>query len=342
MSDLDNHRMQIGYFNQYFRIRIKLRSNRTEYTPLWRYNRKKAEYIPLMTKMRILRLANVICTIVLLVGQLIRQEKWNYDVFNSKYVFNLHSQRFQWKNVQNSDDEICFPIRRSSCLSYLFSPNFYAKLTYGNRQIMKRGLKNLHLNIRSIRNKITDLRNIVEQKKPHIFGLSECELRRSNTFDEKQIKLPGYDILYPKSWSSHGYARVLVYIKSSLQYEQVLDLETEAVQSIWIKGVFKNTRKILFCHMYREHTCSLGSSLQDQRDNLESLLLQWEKASEVKTGNGATEIHIMGDMNLDALHGIWLKKSYSLYSLSKLVQTACAINSLTQLVSQPTRCQYNS
>ena len=98
-----------------------------------------------------------------------------------------------------------------------------------------------------------------------------------------------------------------MYIKSSLQYEQVLDLETEAVQSIWIKGVFKNTRKILFCHMYREHTCSLGSSLQDQRDNLESLLLQWEKASEVKTGNGATEIHIMGDLNLDALHGIWLK-----------------------------------
>ena len=69
-----------------------------------------------MTKMRILRLTNVICTIVLLVGQLIRQEKWNYDGFSSKYVFNLHSQRFQWKNVQNSDDEICFPIRRSSCL----------------------------------------------------------------------------------------------------------------------------------------------------------------------------------------------------------------------------------
>ena len=149
-----------------------------------------------MTKMRILRLANVICTIVLLVGQLIRQEKWNYDGFNSKYVFNLHSQRFQWKNVQNSDDEICFPIRRSSCLSFMLSPNFYAKLTYGNRQIMKRDLKNLHLNIRSIRNKITDLRNIVEQKKPHIFGLSECELRRSKsnyqvmTFFTQSLGLP--------------------------------------------------------------------------------------------------------------------------------------------------------
>ena len=128
-----------------------------------------------------------------------------------------------------------------------------------------------------------------------------------------------------------------MYIKSSLKYEQLLDLETESVQSIWFKGGFKSTRKILFCHMYREHTCSLGSSLRDQRDNLE-----WEKASEVKTGNGATEIHIMGDMNLDALHGNWLKQSYSLYSLAKLVQTACNICSLTQLVNQPTRCQYNS
>ena len=47
-------------------------------------------------------------------------------------------------------------------------------------------------------------------------------------------------------------------------------------------------------------------------------------------------------MNLDSLHDNWLRPSYSLYSLSKLVQQACNVSNFSQLVTSPTRIQYNS
>ena len=161
--------------------------------------------------------------------------------------------------------------------SLMESPNFYARMTYGNKKSLQSGIKNLHLNIRSIRNKMSDIKAIVKQKKPHIFGISECELWKfQNNFDESRLKVPGYDLLLPKSWSRdpHGYARVIMYVKSSLQYVQLHELEDNQVQSIWIEGGFKNSKKIIFCHTYREHTNSMGNSLKFQKNNLEIFLQQ--------------------------------------------------------------------
>ena len=47
-------------------------------------------------------------------------------------------------------------------------------------------------------------------------------------------------------------------------------------------------------------------------------------------------------MNLDCLDGKWLKPNYNLVSLAKLVQAACNLSNFTQLVTSPTRSQYNS
>ena len=105
------------------------------------------------------------------------------------------------------------------------------------------------------------------------------------------------------------------------------------VQSIWIKGGFKNSRKIFFCHAYREHTSSLGNTLSNQRDYLDKFLQQWEEASELRNGGEPNEIHTMGDMNLDVLNGKWL---------SRMVQSACNLGNFSQLVSVPTRSQFNS
>ena len=91
-------------------------------------------------------------------------------------------------------------------------------------------------------------------------------------FDENKLKVPGYDTLFPKSWDVHGFARVIVYVKKNFQYQQVQVLEDDLVQSIWIKGGFKNTKSIYFCHCYREHTSRLGSSINQQRTYLERFL----------------------------------------------------------------------
>ena len=80
----------------------------------------------------------------------------------------------------------------------------------------------MHLNIRSVKNKIFEVKNILKEHKPHILGLSECELKKENNqFDESLLKIPGYITLFPKSWTSHGQARVLVYVKKSLDFVQV-------------------------------------------------------------------------------------------------------------------------
>ena len=222
--------------------------------------------------------------------------------------------------------------------------NFFARYEHGNIQTGPRGIRNAHLNIRSLANKVFEVKNIVKQPNPpHILGLSECELKKmEGQFDESRLKVPGYSVLFPKSWSVHGFARVVIYVKNSLEYQQVSDLEDDLVQSIWIKGGFRGSKKIYYCHGYREHTTTEGGSLAAQTRNLSDFLSQWEEAT--CHGNPAepNEVHVCADMNLDSLDGKWLHPDYRLLSLSRLVQSTCNATNFSQLVSDPTRLQYNS
>ena len=220
--------------------------------------------------------------------------------------------------------------------------NFKARYTNGNKQ-NKKGIKNLHLNIRSLSNKVCEIKTIVKEQTPNIFGISECELRKVNgKFDEEKLKVPGYDLLFPKSWKIHGFARVVVYVKKNFQYQQVHDLEDDLIQSVWLKGSFKNSKSIYFCHCYREHTSRLGTGISQQRQYLDMFLAQWEEAATHSNPNEPNEVHVSGDMNIDALEGRWLKPEYHLVTLARLVQTACNLGNFTQLVNVPTRFQYNS
>ena len=105
----------------------------------------------------------------------------------------------------------------------------------------------MHLNIRSLGNKVFELKSLVKEHTPHIFGVSECELRKvDGKFDEERLKIPGYNLLFPKSWNIHGFARVVVYVKKNFEYQQIHDLEDDLVQSVWLKGGYKTGRKFYF------------------------------------------------------------------------------------------------
>lgn len=112
-------------------------------------------------------------------------------------------------------------------------------------------------------------------------------------------------------------------------------------KSMILKMIWFNSKDIYFCHYYREHTSTLGSCMAGQRDHLEKFLMQWEEAS-VHNGSETNEVHISGDMNLNALNGRWLESDYHLVTLSRLVQTSCNLGNFSQLVSVPTRFQHNS
>ena len=220
--------------------------------------------------------------------------------------------------------------------------NFLAKYLYGNIS-RKKGILNMHLNIRSLNNKVSEVKNLIKQHSPNILGLSECELKKvNNHYDETRLKIPGYRILFPKTWSMQGFARVIVYVKNNFEHEQLHDLEDHQVQSVWLRGGYKNGKKIYFCHGYREHTSSLGNSLSAQRSNLELFLNQWEAAIEHNNATEPNETHVCCDMNLDSLDGRWLRPDYNLVSLSRLVHNCCNVNNFSQLVMEPTRVQFNS
>ena len=74
---------------------------------------------------------------------------------------------------------------------------------------------------------------MIMKEKPHILGISEAELKKSHHC-VNSLKVPGYDLLLPKSWEIYGKARVVVYIKKSLQYEHLLALEHADVQTLWL------------------------------------------------------------------------------------------------------------
>ena len=119
-------------------------------------------------------------------------------------------------------------------------------------------------------------------------------------------------------------------MKKDFEFEQVHELENDEVQSVWLKGGYKKSKKIYYCHGYREHTTRLGNSISIQRQSLQVFLQQWEMAVEHGAPVEPNEVHVSGDMNLDCLGGKWLDPDYDLLSLSKLFKNTCNSHNLFQ------------
>ena len=116
--------------------------------------------------------------------------------------------QFMMKNVLKVSAQAC-----SKCNEYLVlrvlrvktksvkvvDINFEAKYLNGNIQNQK-GIVNMHLNIRSLRLKVIEVKSLVKEHNPHTFGISEAELCK-DIIDEKSLKVPGYNILFQISTS---------------------------------------------------------------------------------------------------------------------------------------------
>ena len=56
----------------------------------------------------------------------------------------------------------------------------------------------MHVNIRSLYNKMSEIKKLINEERPHILGISECELKKSHHNLDK-LKVPGFNLLLPKS-----------------------------------------------------------------------------------------------------------------------------------------------
>ena len=332
MIDILLHRQRIGNFCQQIQLKSKVRllsmKNRkfSQSYGFRMYNSaNKLSLACLRMKLfKFLVLSLTISYFMILVQTDIRKNK--LDLSNSCQYF-VHSVQSIVVNIEQFFIE-----------TEVLNQNFWARYYNGNGTKQK-GILNMHLNIRSLKNKIPEVKNIIKEKNPHILGLSECELVK-DSIQEKSLKVPGYDILYPSSWHAFGRARVIVYVRKNFQYEQVEEIQDDVVQSIWLQGGFQQSKNIMFCHAYREHLSreNFGSQLSYMR----TFLNQWESATIFGRNSGANETHIMGDMNIDMLNNRWLEPNYHLLPLSRLLKNTCDSNNFDQLVTNVTRVQYNS
>ena len=313
------YRIRIGQFNASFRIR-RVKS--------------KKQYHQMVSRLgKILVLVFSVMVIIPFIdeeytplnGEIGKSGKGSHTRSSSMRDFKMQaSYNLKWKQLR--------------IYSIKMKPNFRARMLHGN---IKKGITNIHLNIRSLYNKMSEVRSLVQKEKPHILGISEAELKKNN-HDIRSLKLPGYDLLLPQSWEKDGRARVCVYVKKSLQYEQLQNLQDSDIQTVWLRAGFKNTRKMYFSHLYREHTSTLGSSIASQRKALEKILAQWDNAVVHDSPSKPNEVHIMGDMNLDSMNNRWVQPDYPLISLARLVLQCCSLNNFSQMVDKVTRVQYNS
>ena len=272
------------------------------------YQRKWAKYeYEHLVNVKIMKLVTLLSILILSRSFCVR--KTNIHVYRGT---NIHSI---FKTLYHTEEQLFYQNIVYRKLGKKMTSNFLARYLYGNGY--KKGLQNFHLNIRSLKNKVHEIKNIIERDSPQVFGLSEVELTKENT-DTSKLKIQGYDLIFPKSWDIYGEARVVVYVKKTFKYERLHQLEDNSIQSIWIRGKQKYSKNILFCHFYREHLSTQSTNFQNSY--FDTFLSQWEAALEYENVTEDNEVHICGDMNLDSLNGKWLEPTYKLVSLSRLIK----------------------
>ena len=144
----------------------------------------------------------------------------------------------------------------------------------------KKGLNFIHVNIRSLRNKITELSIIANKTGASIVAVSETWL--DSTFTDTEITLPGYNV-QRKDRNALG-GGVCLYVKDNLAYNQRQDLESDDIESTWIELYLRKTKPIIVGCVYRPPT---------KRDFISKLQ---ETISSVATSN---ELFILGDTNIN-------------------------------------------
>ena len=166
-----------------------------------------------------------------------------------------------------------------------------------------KGLKIIHLNIRSLKLKIDLLRPWVEQHKPNVITLSETWL--NNKISNNEIKLTNY-VIYRTDRGTRG-GGVVTYVSADLASELIeLTVKPVNFESIFVKVTLHENKYITIGNIYRppsspaESFNSIAATINSINDKNEFLVLgdfnqNWTDRS------CRTAKHIIGNLNLTQL-----------------------------------------
>ena len=189
MIDLETYRIRIGHMNLTRSCTSSIPFKKIKYKAfLTRRNTPLVSYAKICLKGLIL--------LTVLHGLRLHVTDLDFGSHRSTTIKSEDTVRINWMAFRSSK---------------ITDHNFQARYINGNKQNQK-GIINMHLNVRSLRFKVFEIKNLIKQHNPHILGISEAELEKDR-IDENGLKIPGYNLLFPNSWLSHGYARVVLYVK---------------------------------------------------------------------------------------------------------------------------------
>ena len=192
------------------------------------------------------------------------------------------------------------------------------KLTHilnGNRERRGRGINCVYWNKGPsfLVNKLTDIKCIVEEHKPHILGLGEANVRQDHALEDLHIE--GYLLYLDSAINTQiGMARVAVYTHTSLRVQRRPDLEDDTIPAVWLECGLPGQQRILVCIGYRQWQLlgqqdNSSGSVSAQLGRWLTFLNKWESAI-----NEGEEVIVAINANLD--HLSWRSENLPPYHIS--------------------------
>ncbi len=171
-----------------------------------------------------------------------------------------------------------------------------------------KGLKVAHLNVRSIINKIDEIRMLMSRNKLDVLTLSETWL--DSSIDDFEINVHGYTI--HRSDRNRNGGGVAIYVTNQLNHINISDqICSGKVETCWVDLILPHSKNIRVCSTYRPP--NVGS------EYFNHMVDEYEKAI-----NNDIDAVILGDFNInyaydDSLHNNPIHYVESLLSLTQLV-----------------------
>lgn len=186
-----------------------------------------------------------------------------------------------------------------------------------------RGFKVAHLNVRSMVNKMDDIRMLIKEKPFEIFTISETWLNTS--IADSEIEIPGYTFARKDRGNGSRGGGTLVFVRDGIPYKHCEDLKTVSLETCWVEVTRPKCKKLIICCAYRPPTASIDSGI----DELNSLLPSLPPDA---------EFILLGDFNINFLSS----KSDPDRKQKRKIMHFANMHNLEQLITTPTRISESS
>ena len=176
-----------------------------------------------------------------------------------------------------------------------------------------------HLNVRSIIDKIDEIRLIISKTKLDLLCISETWLHEK--INDNMINVPGYTIVRHDRNSNKRGGGVCIYVRSNMSFTCRDDLINDVLEAVWIEIPRTRTDQLIIGCLYRPPNAD-SNYLQCIFDTLEVTMTEGK------------DIIIIGDMNYDYKHDE-CDTDNPITDIEDLFL-------MTQIVREPTRVTENS